>query len=218
MRPPRIQVILPVWQDRPALQSCLPRLLEHWNSSEVLVVDAGTDGAGDFAGSLGVAVLRIGAEQQGRAKQMNAGAAEAAEADLLLFLHADTSLPDSAREALTQVWHEGVVGGAFARRFDSPSRFLRWSCVLADLRGRYLGLFFGDQAVFSRRDVFVRLGGFPEQPLFEDFDFFRKLKREGTVRLLRPPVLSSARRFQQEGAVRRTLKDLGLTLRHLLKH
>lgn len=209
---PTIRIIIPVYQDRAALETLLPALLGDWRAEEVVVVDAGDDGSEAFAKSLGVTVIR---SVPGRAKQMNAGAGHAVEADLLLFLHADTRLPPEAGERLSQAYADGIVGGAFSRRFDSPSRFLKLTCALADVRGKTLGLFLGDQAIFARKDVFERIGGFPDQPLFEDLDFCRTLKKEGRVRLLTPPVRSSARRFDKDGPLLRTLKDVTLTLRHL---
>lgn len=210
---PIILIIIPVYQDRAALETLLPQLLQDWQARELLVVDAGEDGAEAFARSLGVPVIRAAS---GRAKQLNAGAAHGPEADLLLFLHADTRLPPEARERLVRAQADGIVGGAFSRRFDNPSRFLKLTCALANVRGKTLGLFFGDQAIFVRKDVFHRVGGFPDQPLFEDLDFCRKLKKQGKVRLLTPPVISSARRFKKDGPFIRTLKDIGLTLRHFM--
>lgn len=210
---PVIRVIIPVYRDRDALADLLPALLRNWRPEEVLVVDAGDDGADGLAESHGVTAIR---SAPGRARQMNAGARHVSAADLLLFLHADTHLPDEARRLLTQAHADGGVGGAFSRRYDSPSRFLSLTCFLSDLRGKFLGLYLGDQAMFVRRDAFEQLGGFPGQPVFEDLDFSRKLRKHGKVRLLTPPVTSSARRFEREGPLRRTLKDLGLTLRHLL--
>ncbi|MDA3873564.1 MAG: glycosyltransferase, partial [Kiritimatiellae bacterium] len=149
--PPTIRVVIPVYQDRVALTSLLPGLLAHWHAEEILVVDAGDDGAEAFARSLGVPVIRA---SPGRANQMNTGAKHAGEADLYLFLHADTRLPPEARERLARAYADGIVGGAFSRRFDSPSRFLKLTCALADVRGKTLGLFLGDQAIFARKDVF----------------------------------------------------------------
>jgi len=211
---PSIRILLPVHRDREALASLLPELLCNWQAAELHVVDTGTDDAADVCAAQGVPCLVVDETQRGRARQMNAGAKLHPEVDLLLFLHADTRLPATARASLVQAYRDGVVGGAFSRRFDSPSRFLRLSCALADWRVRRFGLAFGDQALFVRRDIFERLGGFPDQPLFEDWDFTRLLRKQGPVRLLTPGVISSSRRFEQDGPVLRTLKDLWLTVRH----
>ncbi|MCC5850070.1 MAG: glycosyltransferase family 2 protein [Verrucomicrobia bacterium] len=214
---PTLRIIIPVYRDQPALSRLLPRLLEHWSPEEVLVVDAGDDGAADLAESMGIRTLRTPADRKGRARQMNDGARAVPEADLLLFLHADTFLPSAAREQLETAYGDGVVGGAFSRRFDHPSLLLKCTCRIADLRSKSLGWYYGDQAIYVRRDIFETLGGFPEQALFEDFDFSRKLKRQGKVRLLKPPVISHARRFEAEGPWIRSWKDAALTLRHLCK-
>ncbi len=114
----------------------------------------------------------------------------------MLFLHADTRLAPSALRALqAALRHEEVVGGGFARRYDSASPFLRATCALAEARTRFCGWFLGDQAIFVRRTVFAALGGFSAWDVFEDLDFSRRLARVGRVVTLRPPVVSSARRF-----------------------
>ncbi len=215
--PPTLRIIIPVYRDKPALSRLLPHLLQHWSAEELVVVDAGDDGAADLAESMDVHSLRAGTDRKGRARQMNDGARAVPEADVLVFLHADTFLPPEARVQLESAYREGVVGGAFSRRFASPSPWLKFTCAIADLRGKCLGWFYGDQAIHARRDVFEALGGFPEQEIFEDFDFSRNLKRQGEVRLLTPPVISHARRFAAEGAWTRSWKDAWLTLCHVCK-
>jgi len=209
---PSIRILIPAHRDRDALSSLLPDLLDHWHPDELQIADTGADDAANIAAAHGVPCLVVERQAMGRARQMNAAARLHPEADLFLFLHADTRLPPTARESLIQAWQDGAVGGAFSRRFDSPSRFLRLTCSLANWRVRHFGLAFGDQALFARRDVFERLGGFPDQPVFEDWDFTRRLQKEGPMRLLTPGVVSSARRFEVDGPIFRTLKDLRLTL------
>jgi len=215
--PPEIHVIVPVRNDDRELSALLPDLLNKgWRPQEIRVVDACGDSR-DTANTYGVKHLVADASTQGRARQMNLGAA-GSTADAFLFLHADTRLPPSAKQDIRNALERGAVGGAFARRFDSPSLFLKFSCRAADLRGRLLGWFFGDQAIFARADAFRRLDGFPDLPLFEDLEFSRRLKRTGPTTLLRPPVLGSARRFDAEGPLRRTWNDLKLTLCYLRGH
>ena len=150
-----------------------------------------------------------------RAAQMNLGAANSA-GDILLFLHADTVLPENALEAIEAVLKPpSIIGGAFARRYEPSTPFLNATCFLAELRSRMFGWFLGDQAMFVRRTVFERLGGFRDYEAFEDLDFARRMQREGRVVTLRPPVISSARRFHVDGAFRKTLSDFWLTLRYL---
>jgi GT2 family glycosyltransferase len=146
---------------------------------------------------------------------MNLGAAQA-HGRILLFLHADTLLPPGGLERIIDaIDRRGAVGGAFSRRYRSPSPILALTCCLAALRNRLFGWYLGDQAIFVRRDIFERLDGYREIPIFEDLDFSRRLRRLGKTVMLTPPAYSSARRFARRGPLRTTWHDLLLTCRYL---
>lgn len=146
---------------------------------------------------------------------MNLGAANAQGA-ILLFLHADTWLPQNALEKIVEaIGRRGAAGGGFARRYRSGSVTLAITSRLAGLRNRFFGWHLGDQALFVRRDLFEKLGGFREIPTFEDLDFSRRLGAIGRTITLTPPVSSSARRFAEKGPLRTTWNDLLLTRRYL---
>ena len=181
---------------------------------EILVVDAeSSDRTTDLATMHGARVISSATRQ--RAAQMNLGASQAL-GDILLFLHADTSLPTCALGRIEHALNDPrIAGGAFARRYDSNSGWLRVTCALADVRGRSSGWFLGDQAIFVRADVFRMLAGFRDFPLFEDLDFSRRLRRSGRTVLLQPPVTSAARRFEGRGPWRTTWSDFFLTCRYL---
>jgi rSAM/selenodomain-associated transferase 2 len=213
---PELSVIIPTKNEARNLPRALASLAESAIAFEVVVVDASSeDGTADMAELRGATVIR-GASSS-RAGQMNAGAARA-KAPSLLFLHADTIVPAGALDAVVRALrndNSAPAGGAFLRRFDSPSLLLRATAWLAGLRSRYLGLFLGDQGIFVRRDVFEKLKGFDESlPRCEDLDFSRRLRREGRTVTLRPPVLSSARRFEERGPFRTTLSDAACAWRY----
>jgi rSAM/selenodomain-associated transferase 2 len=139
---------------------------------------------------------------RGRAVQMNAGA-RVAHGRVLLFLHADTWLPDGALAAVDDALADpAVVGGRFDVRFDSPRPVLSMIAFFMNLRSRWSGISTGDQAIFVRRDVFDGLGGFAEIPLMEDVELTKRLKRRGRVVALRARVTTAARKWQREGALR----------------
>lgn len=208
-----ISLVIPVWNDATALAQNLPLLLREWPADALWVVDGGSqDESVAVARHHGANCLKMA--QPSRAAQMNAGAA-ASPGEVILFLHADTLLPEGAGGRIAAAISGGAIGGAFARRFDKRSLFLQMTCRCADWRGRWLGTFLGDQAIFTTRDGFEKTGGFPLQPLFEDFEFSRRLSRIGRTTLLGPPVVSSGRRFEERGPVRQTLSDIWLTLQYL---
>ena len=204
----RISVIIPTLNEADYLSDTLGSLRDAENV-EVLVVDGGSnDGTTEIAEREGCRVLR---SPPGRALQMNAGA-RAASGPILLFLHADTCLPpgfDSAvRSALQEpgVGHRGeaVVGGAFRLRIGAPGWPLRIIEQAVNIRSRVLQMPYGDQGIFVQKKTFQELGGFPVLPVMEDFEFVRRLRHRGRIRIASLPVTTSGRRWQKLGPWRTT--------------
>lgn len=208
-----VSIIIPTLNEADALPGTL-RAVAGQNRAEILVVDGRSeDGTAEIAEAFGARV--IAASERNRAAQMNFGA-DHASASVLLFLHADTILPEGGLESIQHALRdERVVGGAFARRFDSGSAVLKVTCALAELRNRTIGWYLGDQGIFARTEVFNRLGGFRRWERFEDLDFSRRLRRAGKTVTLKPGVITSARRFAQRGALRTTMRDFFWTMRYL---
>ncbi len=144
-------------------------------------------------------LIRLVPAPRGRARQMNEGA-KASRGEILLFLHADTQLPDNAKTVIeTAMARHDMVGGRFDVRFDRPSR---WGSIISSMmnwRSRVSGIATGDQALFVRRLVFEQMGGFADVPLMEDIDFSRRLKRRGATAALTTTVTTSFRRWEQQG-------------------
>ena len=209
-----ISVIIPVFNEACHLPATLAAIKQNESTHEIIAVDAGSsDGSVAVAVGHGARVVSTPVKQ--RASQMNHGA-QSARGDVFLFLHADTRLAQNALAGIEWIIAKpNVVGGGFARRYDSPSWFLRSTCALARIRTRLSGWFLGDQAIFVRRDVFGRLAGFRDFDLFEDLDFSRRMRHEGRVVSLHPSVVSSARRFALYGPCRTTWTDLMTTWRYL---
>ena len=170
---------------------------------EVILVDgSSTDGTVDVARRFGAKVL---ASRPHRARQMNAGAL-AARGDVLLFLHADTRLPEGYGEHVRRVLSQpGVVAGAFRFRLDAPLRSLRVIERLTHWRSRRLQMPYGDQAIFVSARQFHRVGGFPDMPIMDDFEFIRRLRRRGRIAIAPVPAVTSARRWLTLGPWRTSL-------------
>jgi rSAM/selenodomain-associated transferase 2 len=164
-------------------------------ADEVIVADASSaDGTADVARAAGARVISI--DRKGRGPQLHAGAL-AAKGDVLLFLHADAQLRQGARDAILRALDDpGVVGGNFYLRFWPEGRFARVFTWANHLRRRWLRIYYGDSAIFVRRDIYEELGGFRALPILEDYELVRRLERRGkTVYVQHVEVLASARRF-----------------------
>ncbi|MGH0028303.1 MAG: TIGR04283 family arsenosugar biosynthesis glycosyltransferase, partial [Myxococcota bacterium] len=171
---------------------------------EIIVVDGGSqDETAQRAAGAGARVVSSG---PGRARQLAAGA-RAAGGDVLLFLHADTRLPEGFdRAALCALGDPGVVGGAFRLRFDTRSlglRIIEWG---TRLRVALFRLPYGDQALFVRRATLEEMGGVPQAPIMEDLDLVDAMKRRGRLALLPLPAVTSARRYTAHGTLRTALR------------
>ena len=197
----RLSVVIPALDEAPNLARLLPDLARVCPGAEVIVVDGGSrdETAAVVAGRAGV---RLVESARGRARQMNAGA-RAAGGDVLLFLHADTWLPDGAAAAIARaVATLGVVGGRFDVRFDGRRRVLGMIAWFMNARSRATGICTGDQAIFVRRADFEAVGGYPDIPLMEDIELCRRLKTRGRLAALRDRVTTSARKWEREGPLR----------------
>lgn len=197
---PRLSIVIPALNEaagiEPMLQALQPLRLR---GVELLLVDGGsTDGTAARAALLVDAVI---AAPRGRALKMNAGAAQA-RAEALLFLHADTRLPAQAEELVLQVLEAGACWGRFDVRIEGRPRMLAVVGWMMNLRSRLSGIATGDQALFVTRRTFLQVGGFPAQPLMEDVELSRRLKRVGRPACLRARVRTSGRRWEQRGVWR----------------
>ena len=167
--------------------------------AEVIVVDGGS---GDATVALSRPLAdRVVDAPRGRARQMNAGAA-CAQAAVLLFLHADTFLPDAADAAIAAAVQGGRAWGRFDVHIAGRAPLLRLVAALMNRRSRWTGIATGDQAIFMTRAAFDAVGGFPDQPLMEDVEICKRLRRLGAPACLRLCVVTSGRRWEQRGVWR----------------
>lgn len=204
--PPSVSVVVPCWNDPAALRSLLTTIVALSGVEETIVADASsTDDCQAIAIAAGARVVACSSANRGR--QMNAGARVSC-GDVLLFQHADTQLTQAHLIALKQTMEDAdIAGGAFHRKFDARHPLLRWLERPARLFAKLGGPMFGDQSVFVRRQVFQRLGGFAEIPLMEDLEFSRRLRKGGRVKVIDPPIRSSARHHQLRGAWRTSIRN-----------
>lgn len=189
----RLSVIIPTWCEAAAIEA----QVAHARSvgDEVIVADGGSpDGTAEAAAQAGANVVPA---PKGRGRQLRAGAA-VATGDVLLFLHADTTLAEGARAAIERsVADPAVVGGNFLLRFDPPDLWARVFDTANDLRRRALAIYYGDSAIFVRRSVYDAIGGYRDQPLMEDFDLVQRMEEAGPTAYIRDVIAwSSARRFR----------------------
>ncbi|WP_199221435.1 TIGR04283 family arsenosugar biosynthesis glycosyltransferase [Desulfonatronum sp. SC1] len=209
----RLSVIIPVFREERGITSLVDYLTTRAlnESAEILVVDGDSERRTLIA-LQGRNVIRIGSDA-GRARQMNAGAAQA-RGDVLLFLHADTRLPTGADTLIFQALRDSrLVGGAFKLAIDSPRAALGLISAVANLRTRMTRIPYGDQAIFLRRAHFEELGGYADIPLMEDLELMFRVRCKGwPVALLREAAFTSARRWEQEGVWRCTLRNWGVRL------
>lgn len=208
----KISVIIPTRNEEANIASALSRLRRTSDRArtEIIVADGHSrDRTAAMARATADKVIELA--EPGRAAQMQAGAL-AASGDILLFLHADTRLPGDWQEQLAEVWssRDGPVATAFKLGFDSREPFYRRLAWAANLRTALTGVPHGDQAIALRREVFLRVGGFPPAPLMEEYLLFKKLKALGPALILPGSVATSARRYEKNGRLFNALRNAAL--------
>ena len=200
MTTPVLSIIVPVLNEAIGIEATLLALAPlRQRGVEVIVADGGSrDETVWLAQPHADTVLSA---PRGRASQMNAGAAQA-RGEVLLFLHADTQLPAMADQLVLEAIGSGSIWGRFDVRISGRFWMRHVIAVFMNGRSRWSGIATGDQALFVRRDVFERLGGFPDQPLMEDIELSKRLRHAYRPVCLRAKVATSGRRWESRGVWR----------------
>lgn len=194
----QLSIIIPVLNEEATIASVLDRLqgLRQEGCAEIILVDGGSsDATVSIAGSMVDHLLQ---SEPGRALQMNRGA-EVAQGQWLMFLHADTQLPDDFVELIFSQCRSSSCWGRFDVRLSGGHWLFRVIERMINLRSRISGIATGDQAVFVRAETFRCVGGYAAMPLMEDVDLSRRLKRIGFPVCIRAPAITSSRRWEQRG-------------------
>ncbi|GIL06700.1 MAG: glycosyl transferase family 2 [Betaproteobacteria bacterium] len=203
----RLAIIVPVLNEARGIEAALARLAElRARGARVIVVDGGS--GDDTVRRAAPLADRVIETPRGRALQMNAGARapEAADADVLLFLHADTQLPpDADRIIFRTLANSDRRWGRFDVSIDGRSRWLPVVEALMNWRSRLTGIATGDQAIFVERGAFLALEGFAPIPLMEDIEFCKRAKRISPPLALAARVTTSGRRWEKHGVWRTIL-------------
>lgn len=197
-----ISIIIPVLNEAPQLTATLKPLQPfRGNRIEIIVIDGGsTDASIAIAEPLADKLIH---GSRGRARQMNLGAQQAS-GDTLLFLHADTTLPESLQSTLNAILDH--TWGRFNVRLNHPHWMYKIIAKMMNWRSCITGIATGDQAIFVQRQLFQQLGGFADIPLMEDVELSRRLRKLSKPLCLHQPVLVSTRYWQKHGMISSMIK------------
>ncbi len=208
----KISIIIPVLNETEIINQSLQHLnkIIHAHNCEVIVVDGNL--TGNTIQSITVNNTKKISSPQGRGAQMNVGA-KCASGSILLFLHADTLLPAKAMNHVIATCNDpGVVGGAFDLGIDSNRFLFRITEQYVFLRSRMTKIPYGDQAIFLKKEIFDRMGGFNNIPIMEDIDLMRRIKHHGyKIHFIPEPVKTSPRRWETEGVLYSTVRNIILS-------
>jgi rSAM/selenodomain-associated transferase 2 len=204
----KFSIIVPVFHESEGIDDLIESLnrLDSDKSLEIIVVD-GSQERDTLRAIHSNRVIKITSEQ-GRAKQMNAGAL-VARGEILIFLHADTELPTLALKKIRTVMEQGgYVAGAFDLCIKSDKLIFKIIACFASLRSRLNRIPYGDQAIFIRREYFNEIGGYEQIPLMEDVELMRRIKKSGKkIKIFYDRVMTSPRRWEKEGVIYCTLRN-----------
>lgn len=212
-----VSIIIPTYNEEKVLPHTLQGVFRLSGDYEVIVVDGGSSDSTHqivqaFATRQVLHPIRFLTASKGRASQMNAGATTAG-GEWLLFLHADTTLPADAIQRLNKMEPDHAVqAGGFLHKFSGDDWRLKLISFLDNFRCARSHIIYGDQALFIRRRLFDKLGGYPEQPILEDVAFCEKLMKVARPLLLSPPVVTDSRKFIQMGIWRSFARVLAIIL------
>lgn len=192
-----VSIIVPVLNEEKTIEELLVKLNKLDGDKEIIVVDGSSS---DNTKAIALKYAMVYESCPGRALQMNLGAKHA-KGDILWFVHSDSIVEGDSLKHITSAIDKGCIGGGFEIHFyDLNTKFMRFVAKSSNLRAKYLGLYFGDQGIFVRRDAFEKIGGYPVIPLMEDWELGLRLKKLGRMNMLKFKIGTSARRFKNGGS------------------
>lgn len=213
----KFSIIIPVLNEKDRINDIIENInkLTNMNESEIIIVD-GDKTRSTINTIIDKNVVAVVSEK-GRGKQMNAGA-NIAKGQILLFLHADTALPENAFKDIEEILKNGDYdAGAFNLSFNSKKLIYSVFSFLASIRSRLTRIPYGDQAIFIKKNIFEKIGGYKEIPLMEDVELMEELKRtKSKIHILKSKVKTSTRRWERNGIFNTTLKNIMISIFYIL--
>ncbi|EJO5345978.1 TIGR04283 family arsenosugar biosynthesis glycosyltransferase [Clostridium botulinum] len=195
-----ISIIVPVLNEEKTIENLLRNLKKLKGEKEILIIDGGSkDCTRDIAFRYG----KVIESKKGRANQMNCGAKEA-KGDILWFIHSDSIINYQCISAIEKaIYKEAHIGGGFPIYFyDLNSLFMKYISKTSNIRAGKFNIYYGDQGIFVKKDVFFNMGGYPSLDIMEDLEFSFKLRKMGKLKLLPYYIGTSARRFKKAGQLK----------------
>ena len=190
----KIALIIPIYNESKTIASMLTQLENLPGDWEILFADGGS--CDDTLAQIGDR-FRVLNAPKGRANQMNY-AARKASSDFVWFVHCDSQLPKDAHAQITAAVEKGAKWGCFHIGFDYDGPFMGCNTYLSNRRARR-GIAFGDQGIWVRKEVFDSIGGFPDLPIMEDYEFSRQLNAAGVpICQLPGRIITSGRRYEKK--------------------
>lgn len=200
----KISIIVPVYNEAPAINKLIDNLEQFKDYCEIIFVDGGSDDGTDRI--IEKKYKLFYSPKKGRSYQMNYGAS-LSKGNILLFLHADSLLPDDAPGQILKIIRRGYKVGCFKIKFDSKNILMKICGFMSNLRVRLRNIAFGDQGIFIIKSYFYKLGGFAEIPLMEDYQLSMDIKADRKkIALTKTKIETSERRFVKNGRLRTMIR------------
>lgn len=213
MSSPVLSVIIPAYREKDHLVNLLKHVTAEKDTEVIVAVPAGDAESAASAARFDVKLVE---GEKGRGSQLHNGAA-AAKGKYLLFCHADTILPHGWRETVIKTMEQpGVAGGGFRFSIDSPLIKYRVISAGTNIRVAVSGLVYGDQALFTSREIYERIDGFRPLPIMEDVEFVGRLRKIGKIVIVDREIKTSARRWEKDGAFNRLLLNSVMIFLYLI--
>lgn len=209
-----ISIVIPTLNEEKVILKLLLQLSKEETEHEIIIADAGSiDQTLDIAEPYATV---IECDKKGRGYQLNEGA-KYASGDILWFLHADSIIQEGSLVTINKMIDKGYSGGCFSLYFyNQDSLFMKILGISSNIRAKFLHLIFGDQSFVVTRELFNISNGFKEIPIMEDWDFSKRIHKQGKIKVLKNKIGTSGRRFEEGGQLKTLLKMHRIKIKYLL--